>query len=212
MKKFIPIISGLFILAILFGFANLSEPGSLPTKKLIEDLNTSLNPKLYPLYLTKNEMTELLSLADNPDPKKHRKIVFRFYFTTKKILSLVAYTGKRNHYDFEKKPIELNPYDSCNTTDYPDIDSVQEDLYLGDLEIKNQDSNWATLIKLVNIPDNNFFVFKPSIVPDWGNPAKKSITFQIYTFTNKADICNIIKFATGASGVYINPSPPRGGN
>ncbi|MEO8794989.1 MAG: hypothetical protein ABI390_05945, partial [Daejeonella sp.] len=106
------------------------------------------------------------------------KIVFRLFKEKNGELSLVAYSGKKNHRDFNTgNAIKMNVYPAGNK-----LDISNQEVFLGDLEInekneKTSEKEISILRALVNQKGCDFIVIEPKSI----DPIDKNVVYEFYS-------------------------------
>jgi hypothetical protein len=133
------------------------------------------------------------------------KIVFRLLQERGGAMSLVAFSGKKNHKNFRDGAIlKLNVHPSASR-----LDITNREVFLGDQEISEKNDQTkakeiSILQALVNQKDQEYIIVSPLEI----DAVEKNIVYEFFT-TN-----DLRGFHTSAIGKLIikpNPSPPYNG-
>ena len=135
------------------------------------------------------------------------KIVFRLFRQSEELLSLVAFSGKKNHKKFsEGIEMKLNVYSSGN-----EVDLTNLQVFLGDMEIgSKKDSTGndpvSVLRKMIRKPkaQEKYLIIEP-VMPE---PGDRYVHYELFTLP---DLEQQYRAVSTASRLKTNPSPPFDG-
>jgi len=196
--------AGFFAPLLLMAFALLPNPDQSSKKHFLSSPK-AVDPNLYPLYLENTGIDSRFKRLIRLINHNNKKLVFQFFYQPNGYLTLGVYAGKKNHQGFDSLfDFKLSPDSVCKINT---IDGLG--VYLGDMEIRNQDSNLDSLDHIQANHNVKFVVFFPSIVMIPGT-SKNTIIYEICTAANFDDICT--KSLLANTGIITNPSPPHNGN
>jgi len=140
---------------------------------------------------------------------KHRTeiIIFRLFRENSESLSLVAFSGKKNHKKFsEGVEMKLKVYPSGNEIDLRDLQ-----VFLGDMEIGGRSNGTglnpiAELKKMAKkLHAHERYIIVEPVLPE---PGSRYVHYELYTLP---DIEQQFRAAAAGSRLKSHPSPPYDG-
>ncbi|MBC7914458.1 MAG: hypothetical protein H7Y07_10090 [Pyrinomonadaceae bacterium] len=148
-----------------------------------------------------NSKSELEKLLDY----KTEKIVLRLLQERGGAISMVAFSGKKNHKNFRDGVIlKLNVHPSGAK-----LDITNREVFLGDQEIseKNDETKVkeiSILKALINQKDQEYIIINPLEI----DAVEKNIVYEFFT---KPDLIGFSTSGIGKLAIKPNPSPPYNG-
>ena len=135
------------------------------------------------------------------------KIVFRLFTENDEQLSLVAFSGKKNHKKFDEGvELKLRVHAGGKEVDLSNLN-----VFLGDMEIADKKNNTdinpiAELKRMMSKPkpDERYIIIEP-LLPEGDG---KYIIYQFYTLP---DLNNQYRSVTRSTSFTAHPSPPYDG-
>lgn len=205
-KVVIVVVSLVFILAIALILKSHFDNSKKGGKK--HDL---MDDNLYTLYLddlSNEKLKKLITFVDKKAGNKYlNKLVFQFY-SQKGQLTLAMYAGGKNHQGFENLGNVV-----LKISEHIENNSGGLNLYLGDLEIKNQDINWEELKGYFNpTSSHKVVVFRPEVInaPHLNDRDEWIIRYHIDTAV-QIPVAGTV-YPSKWNSIVTNPSPPYNGN
>ena len=203
-KLVILVLSLVFILALVLILKSLYDNSK---KREIGKKQSLMDDNLYTLYLdsfSNEKLTKIIEFVDIKDHDKYvNKLVFQFY-SQKGKLTLVMYGGGKNHQGFQKLGNIV-----LKISEHIENNSGGLNLYLGDLEIKNQDINWKELKDYFNPKLHKVVVFRPEVINAL-NEGESFIRYHIDT-AELIPVAGTV-YPSKWNSIVTNPSPPYNGN